>query len=82
MPLIVICGQPASGKSTAAAQLCALLQDHPVVLIDEASLHLDRNNAYKSAHSLHTACPAPVSTSSATDTPRTCCAGLLCSQRG
>jgi ABC-type antimicrobial peptide transport system ATPase subunit len=49
MPLIVICGQPASGKSRVAAQLVRMLEPHgPVVLVDEPSLHLDRNASYSS----------------------------------
>ena len=49
MPLIVICGQPSSGKSRVAAQLVRLLEPHgPVVLVDEPSLHLDRNASYSS----------------------------------
>ncbi|KIY99639.1 putative Protein KTI12 like protein [Monoraphidium neglectum] len=52
MPLVVLAGQPASGKSTAAAQLRALLELHgPVEVLDEPSLHLERNAAYScSAH--------------------------------
>jgi tRNA uridine 5-carbamoylmethylation protein Kti12 len=47
MPLVVLAGQPASGKSTAAAQLRALLELHgPVEVLDEPSLHLERNAAY------------------------------------
>jgi hypothetical protein len=47
MPLVVLAGQPASGKSTAAARLRELLAPHgPVELVDEPSLHLDRNVAY------------------------------------
>lgn len=50
MPLVVITGQPASGKSRAAAHLRALLEPHgPVALVDEPSLHLERNQAYSSA---------------------------------
>lgn len=49
MPLVVLAGQPASGKSTAAARLRELLQGHgPVELVDEPSLHLQRNAAYAS----------------------------------
>lgn len=50
MPLIVISGQPSSGKSTVAAKLSQLLQPgHPVHIVDEPSLHLHRNSAYQSA---------------------------------
>ncbi|KAG9456967.1 hypothetical protein H6P81_001475 [Aristolochia fimbriata] len=50
MALVVICGQPCSGKSTAALCLAEALQGvepRPTVrLIDESSLHLDRNQSY------------------------------------
>ncbi|PNW70227.1 hypothetical protein CHLRE_17g711050v5 [Chlamydomonas reinhardtii] len=48
MPLVVICGQPCSGKSTLAAKLVNLFQEAglPVELVDELSLHLERNAAY------------------------------------
>ena len=61
MPLIVICGQPASGKSRVAAQLVQMLAAHgPVVLVDEPSLHLDRNSSYSSESLLLCVCAAPV----------------------
>ncbi|XP_073393103.1 protein KTI12 homolog isoform X2 [Physcomitrium patens] len=50
MALVIICGQPCSGKSTAAACLMKALEktiNMPVVLIDEPSLNLDRNSAYQ-----------------------------------
>lgn len=51
MPLVVLCGQPCSGKSTVAAKLQGLLApDHPVHVVDEPSLHLERNSAYQSEH--------------------------------
>lgn len=56
MPLIVLSGQPCSGKSTVAATLQQLLQpSHPVHVVDEPSLHLERNAAYQSEYgvSLH-----------------------------
>lgn len=51
MALVVICGQPCSGKSTAAACLADAIQsvDDPkpsVRIIDESSLHLGRNQSY------------------------------------
>ncbi|KAI5678920.1 hypothetical protein M9H77_09870 [Catharanthus roseus] len=50
MALVVICGQPCSGKSTAAACLAEALKDtepRPSVrIIDESSLHLNRNQSY------------------------------------
>ncbi|CAD5182859.1 unnamed protein product [Musa acuminata subsp. malaccensis] len=50
MALVVICGQPCSGKSTAAACLADALQavdPKPTVrIIDESSLHLGRNQSY------------------------------------
>lgn len=50
MPLVVLTGQPASGKSTAAARLRALLAPHGAVeVVDEPSLHLERNRAYESS---------------------------------
>ncbi|KAF6252971.1 chromatin associated protein KTI12 [Scenedesmus sp. NREL 46B-D3] len=48
MPLIVLSGQPCSGKSTVAAKLQELLQpSHPVCIVDELKLHLERNSAYQ-----------------------------------
>lgn len=50
MALVVICGQPCSGKSTAAACLSEALKDaesKPAVrIIDEGSFHLNRNESY------------------------------------
>lgn len=50
MALVVICGQPCSGKSTAASCLAEALQavePKPTVrIIDESSLHLGRNQSY------------------------------------
>ncbi|GAB4840106.1 hypothetical protein Ancab_020866 [Ancistrocladus abbreviatus] len=50
MALVVICGQPCSGKSTTAACLAEALgesESKPTVrIIDESSLHLDRNQSY------------------------------------
>ncbi|CAD6221688.1 unnamed protein product [Miscanthus lutarioriparius] len=51
MALVVMCGQPCSGKSAAAACLAAALHsstpDLTVRIIDESSLHLGRNDSYK-----------------------------------
>uniref|UniRef100_K4ADY7 Protein KTI12 homolog n=3 Tax=Setaria italica TaxID=4555 RepID=K4ADY7_SETIT len=51
MALVVMCGQPRSGKSAAAACLAAALRssstDLTVRIIDESSLHLGRNDSYK-----------------------------------
>lgn len=51
MALVVMCGQPCSGKSEAAACLAAALRssvpDVTVRVIDESSLHLGRNESYK-----------------------------------
>lgn len=48
---MIICGQPCSGKSTAASCLSKALEksgtNTPVILIDEPSLNLDRNCAYQ-----------------------------------
>ncbi|EXC22073.1 hypothetical protein L484_006657 [Morus notabilis] len=50
MALVVICGQPCSGKSTAAHSLAEALKESEskpaVKIIDEASFHLDRNQSY------------------------------------
>lgn len=50
MALVVICGQPCSGKSTAALCLADALKEsetNPTVrIIDETSFHLDRNQSY------------------------------------
>ncbi|CAL0318375.1 unnamed protein product [Lupinus luteus] len=50
MALVVICGQPCSGKSKAALCLVEALKEseskQQVRTIDEASLHLDRNQSY------------------------------------
>lgn len=53
MALVVICGQPCSGKSTAAACLAEALTESesdskPTTLriIDETTFHLDRNQSY------------------------------------
>ncbi|XP_010554291.1 PREDICTED: protein KTI12 homolog [Tarenaya hassleriana] len=50
MALVVICGQPCSGKSTAAKALAEALRDsewkQTVRIVDEASFHLDRNQNY------------------------------------
>ncbi len=53
MPLVLICGQPCSGKSAVAAQLVQVLQARGIStcnLIDEPSLHLLRNTSYKGEH--------------------------------
>lgn len=46
----MICGQPCSGKSTAAIRLLEAIKDSEsnvtVRIIDETSLHLDRNQSY------------------------------------
>ncbi|GJN06674.1 hypothetical protein PR202_ga24428 [Eleusine coracana subsp. coracana] len=51
MALVVMCGQPCSGKSEAAACLTAALRsssaDLTVRIIDESSLHLGHNDSYK-----------------------------------
>lgn len=52
MPFILICGQPCSGKSSVTAQLAELLRVKglEVVVVDEDSLHLDRNESYRGGH--------------------------------
>lgn len=52
MPLVVLTGQPASGKSTVAARVRALLEPACIV-VDEPSLHLERNAAYAGAPPAH-----------------------------
>lgn len=49
MPLIVVAGLPCSGKSTAAAAVAQACRDlgQDVVVVDEDSLHLRRNDSYK-----------------------------------
>jgi adenylylsulfate kinase-like enzyme len=47
--LIILCGHPAAGKSSVARSLAASLVaagTAPVELVDEPSLHLDRNAGY------------------------------------
>ncbi|XVE91599.1 hypothetical protein REPUB_Repub01dG0023800 [Reevesia pubescens] len=50
MALVVICGQPCSGKSKVAKCLVEALNDsecnQTVRIIDETSFHLDRNQSY------------------------------------
>lgn len=49
MALVVICGQPCSGKSKAALCLAEALESeskHQVRIINEAFFHLDRNQSY------------------------------------
>lgn len=50
MALVVVCGQPCSGKSTAALCLAQALREaeskQTVRIIDETSFHLDRNQSY------------------------------------
>lgn len=50
MALVVICGQPCSGKSKAVLCLAEALKEseskQAVKIIDEASFHLDRNQSY------------------------------------
>lgn len=49
MALVVVCGQPCSGKSTVAAALKAALEQHKleVTIIDEPGLGMTRNESYK-----------------------------------
>ena len=51
--LVLLCGHPASGKSTAAAELSRRIQaaGARVLLVDEPSLHLPRNASYRDARS-------------------------------
>lgn len=49
MPLVVLCGQPCSGKSRIAAKLAEAFRalGHEVAVVDEPSLHLIRDQSYK-----------------------------------
>lgn len=51
MPLVVLCGQPSSAKSTVATAIEQRLrsQGHEAILISEDTLHQDKNVAYKGA---------------------------------
>lgn len=51
MPLVVLCGQPSSAKSTVASAIEQHLrsQGHEAILISEDTLHQERNVAYKGA---------------------------------
>ncbi len=48
MPLVMLCGQPSSGKSTLAARLAQLFEaaGHVPVLVGEAILNMEKNLAY------------------------------------
>lgn len=50
--LVIMCGVPCSGKSTAAAELASALREKGirVTVVDEPSLHLHRNAAYANGH--------------------------------
>jgi protein KTI12 len=52
MALIIVSGQPSSGKSTASARLKELLESRclGVCIIAEPSLRLVRNESYKGGH--------------------------------
>lgn len=54
MPLVVIAGQPASGKSSVCTILQAIFSEkgHQAVVIDEPSLVGNRNEAYKGGLSI------------------------------
>ena len=51
--LVLLCGHPASGKSTVAAEISRRVQaaGARVLLVDEPSLHLPRNASYRDARS-------------------------------
>ena len=50
--LVIMCGVPCSGKSTAAAELASALREKGirVTVVDEPSLHLHRNAGYANGH--------------------------------
>lgn len=48
MALVVICGIPAAGKTRVTKALQDILEDTgSVLVVDEPSLHLDRQTSYK-----------------------------------
>lgn len=49
MPLLVICGQPSSGKSSIAQRIAHICKEkgHEVIVVNEESSHLNRNDSYK-----------------------------------
>ncbi|GAX74904.1 hypothetical protein CEUSTIGMA_g2350.t1 [Chlamydomonas eustigma] len=51
MALLVVCGQPSCGKSGIVEKLAAAMRQLclTVIVVDEPSLHLSRNDSYKSA---------------------------------
>eukprot|EP00899_Mesostigma_viride_P010036 jgi/Mesvir1/19033/Mv12797-RA.1 len=53
MALVIVCGQPCSGKSTIVSQLCTVLKNatpnRNVVVIDEPSLNLEKKTCYQDA---------------------------------
>ncbi|KAL0035993.1 hypothetical protein WJX77_010483 [Trebouxia sp. C0004] len=53
MPLVVLCGQPSSAKSSVASAIAQHLhsQGHEFVLISEDTLHQERNVAYRDSTS-------------------------------
>ena len=55
MPLVVLCGQPCSGKSTVAAMLTVLFEEaqQKVLQVSEETLHLSRREAYQGTESPH-----------------------------
>lgn len=55
MPLVVLCGQPSSGKSTVAGQLAEAFKNkgYEVQIVDEPSFHLIRNEAYQGGWQYH-----------------------------
>lgn len=52
MPLIILCGQPSSGKSTVASALERQLNQSQkdVVVVSEQTLYQDRNAAYSGTY--------------------------------
>jgi protein KTI12 len=61
MPLVMMCGLPCSGKTLRAQQIAAFiaasdLKAVPVHVINDESLHLDRNEAYKGAQRTRGGC--------------------------
>ncbi len=54
MPLLILCGQPCSGKSSIAGRIAAKLrtQGVDIQIVNEEVIGLERNEAYKGAFSV------------------------------
>ena len=56
MPLLIVCGQPCSGKSTITQRLAEKIKSlgTEVVVIDERTIALDRNAAFQGMNAAQT----------------------------